>query len=247
MRAAAIAATLAELAEDGYSALSLERVARRAGVNKTTLYRRWGTREELVLEAMLERAGEHISVPDTGSLREDLLELARTAAANAASPEVAAMARAVAAESPRDSRLAAANSRFWAERLALDGVIVERAIERGEVAAGTEPAEVIEAVIGPIHLRLLLTGEPVDRALPRADRRHRRRRHQEPLDVRLREQPEREAREADHHGEHPVLRADRLLGVVVERERAVVREHQRRHVAGDDEADLEVPGGVRRR
>ena len=73
------------------------------------------------------------------------------------------MARAVAAESPHDSRLAAANSRFWAERLALDGTIVERAIERGEVASGTEPTVVIEAVIGPIHLRLLLTGEPVDR------------------------------------------------------------------------------------
>jgi AcrR family transcriptional regulator len=164
VRTAAIEATLAELAENGYAALSLEKVARRAGVAKTTLYRRWGTREELVLEAMLERAGEHISVPDTGSLREDLLELARTAAANAASPEVSAMARAVAAESPHDSRLAAANRRFWAERLTLDAAIVERAIERGEVAAGTDPRRVIEAVLGPIHLRLLLTGEPVDRS-----------------------------------------------------------------------------------
>jgi AcrR family transcriptional regulator len=164
VRAAAIAATLAELAESGYSALSLERVARRAGVHKTTLYRRWGTREDLVLEAMLARAGQRISVPDTGSLREDLLELARTAAANAATPEVAAMARAVAAEAPYDSRLAAANQRFWAERLALDGVVVERAIERGEVAPGTDPQRIIESVIGPIHLRLLLTGEPIDRA-----------------------------------------------------------------------------------
>ena len=162
VRANVIAATLAELGERGYAALSLDSVARRAGVHKTTLYRRWGTREELVLEAMLERAGEHISVPDTGSLRDDLLTLARTAAANAASPEVAAMARTVAAESPHDGRLAAANRQFWAERLALDGVIVERAIARGEVAAGTDPGRVIEAVIGPIHLRLLLTGEPVD-------------------------------------------------------------------------------------
>lgn len=164
VRDAAIAATLAELAEGGYASLSLERVGRRAGVHKTTLYRRWGSREELVLEAMLERAADHISVPDTGSLREDLLELVRTAAANAASPEVAAMARAVAAESPHDGRLAAANRRFWAERLELDGVIVERAIERGEVAAGTDPRRVIEAVLGPIHLRLLLTGERVDRS-----------------------------------------------------------------------------------
>jgi AcrR family transcriptional regulator len=162
VRTAAISATLAELAENGYAGLSLERIARRAGVNKTSLYRRWGTREQLVLEAMLERAGEHVSVPDTGSLRDDLLALASSAAANASTPEVAAMARAVAAESPRDGQLTAASKRFWAERLALDGVIVERAIERGEVRRGTEPSEVIEAVIGPIHLRLLLTHEPVD-------------------------------------------------------------------------------------
>lgn len=164
IRAAALAATLAELADRGYTALSLEGVAQRAGVHKTTLYRRWGSREELVLEAMLERAGEHISVPDTGSLRDDLCELARTAAVNAASPEVAAMARAVAAGAPYDNRLAAANRRFWAARLDLDGSIVERAIARGDVPPGTDPRTVIEAVLGPIHLRLLLTGEPVDRA-----------------------------------------------------------------------------------
>jgi AcrR family transcriptional regulator len=164
VRAAVVAATLAELADGGYPTLSMEQVARRAGVNKTTLYRRWGTREELVLEAMLDRAAEHIPVPDTGSLREDLLELARRAAANAASPDVAAMAHAVAGEPGKDSRLAAANRRFWAERLSLDGVIVERAIARGEVATDTDPRVVVEAVIGPIHLRLLLTREPVDSA-----------------------------------------------------------------------------------
>jgi AcrR family transcriptional regulator len=164
IRAATLAATLAELADRGYTALSLEGVARRAGVHKTTLYRRWGSREELVLEAMLERAGEHITVPDTGSLRNDLRELARTAAANAASPEVAAMARAVAAGAPHDNRLATANNRFWSARLALDGAIVERAITRGDVPADTDPRTVIEAVLGPIHLRLLLTGEPVDHA-----------------------------------------------------------------------------------
>jgi AcrR family transcriptional regulator len=164
VRAAAIAATLAELAENGYSALSIERVAHRAGVHKTTLYRRWRTREELVLEAMLERTSERVSVPDTGSLRKDLFELARTAAANAATPEVAAMAQTVAAESPYNSELAAANRRFWVTRLALDAVIVERAIARGEVEPGIEPQQVIESVVGPIHLRLLLTGEPIDEA-----------------------------------------------------------------------------------
>jgi AcrR family transcriptional regulator len=162
VRAASIAATLAELAEGGYAALSLERIAHRAGVNPTSLYRRWGNRERLVLEAMLEQVAQHVSVPDTGSLRDDLLELARTAAANAARPEVAAMARAVVAQAPHDAELAAANEAFWAERLALDGTIVERAIERGDIDGATDPTQVIESVIGPIHLRLLLTGRPID-------------------------------------------------------------------------------------
>ncbi len=162
VREAVIAATLAELAESGYAGLSLEGVARRAGVHKTTLYRRWGTREDLVLEAILDQVGAHVAVADTGVLRDDLLELARTAARNAVAPEVAAMARTVAAESPHNPRLAEANRRFWAERLAIDGVIVERAIGRGEIAEGTDPQQVIESVIGPIHLRLLLTDEPVD-------------------------------------------------------------------------------------
>jgi AcrR family transcriptional regulator len=161
VRAATIAATLAELAEGGYAGLSLERIARRAGVNPTSLYRRWGNRERLVLEAMLEQVAQHVSVPDTGSLRDDLLELARNAAANAARPEVAAMARAVAAQAPYDAELAAANEAFWAERLALDGAIVKRAIERGEIDGSTDPTQVIESVIGPIHLRLLLTGQPL--------------------------------------------------------------------------------------
>jgi hypothetical protein len=53
--------------------------------------------------------------------------------------------------------------RFWDERLALDGMIVEQAIERGEVAPDTQPRQLIESVLGPIHLRLLLTGEPMSR------------------------------------------------------------------------------------
>jgi AcrR family transcriptional regulator len=155
---------LAELADRGYAALSLENVARRSGVHKTTLYRRWGTREDLVLEAMLDRADLNITVPDTGSLREDLLQLARTAATNAATPEVAAMARAVVAQADHDPTLDTARRRFWTARLALDATIVERAIQRGEILPNTDPRTVIESIIGPIHLRLLLTGEPVDHA-----------------------------------------------------------------------------------
>jgi AcrR family transcriptional regulator len=163
VRAAAISATLAELAENGYAGLSLERVARRAGVNKTSLYRRWGSREQLVLEAMLERAGEHVSLPDTGSLRDDLLALASAGAATASAAAGNAVVRAVAAAGPHDEALAAANARFWSERLEMDAEIVRRAVARGEAPEGIDAKAVIEAVLGPVYFRLIVTGEPPDR------------------------------------------------------------------------------------
>jgi AcrR family transcriptional regulator len=164
VRAAVLAATIEELAEAGYSALTLDGVARRAGVHKTTLYRRWGAREALVLEAMLEHVGERVPVPDTGSLRDDLLALASAGAATASTPAGEAVVRAVVAAGAHDPALAAANHRFWTERLAMDGEIVTRAIERGEVRPGTDPEAVIEAVLGPVYFRLLVTGEQPDRA-----------------------------------------------------------------------------------
>ena len=160
MRASALAATIDELAESGYAALTLDAVATRAGVHKTTLYRRWGTREALVLDAMLALAGERIEIADTGSLAGDLMALATTSARTAGSPQGQAVVRAVVAAGAHDEPLADASHRFWTERLALDGEIVERAIARGEIPAGTDPRTVIEAVLGPIYFRLLVTAEP---------------------------------------------------------------------------------------
>ena len=67
IRAAALHAALEELAEVGYAAFSLDAVARRAGAHKTTLYRRWGTPDDLLLEAMTEAAQESVPIPDSGA------------------------------------------------------------------------------------------------------------------------------------------------------------------------------------
>ena len=109
MRAAALEATIEELAESGYAGLTLGAVADRAGVNKTTLYRRWGTREALVLDAMLSMAGERIPIADTGSLKGDLTALANGSAATAGSPQGQAVVRAVVAAGAHDAPLAAAS------------------------------------------------------------------------------------------------------------------------------------------
>jgi AcrR family transcriptional regulator len=164
IRAAVLEATLEELADGGYASFSLESVARRAGVHKTTLYRRWGTRERLLLDAMLERARDVVPVPDTGLLRGDLLELARSVAASLAAPESEAVVRAAAGIGPRDPALMEAVRSFWDERLRLDGAIMERAIARGEARPDADPEPVIEAVLGAVYMRLLVTARPLDDA-----------------------------------------------------------------------------------
>ncbi|MEU6641767.1 TetR/AcrR family transcriptional regulator [Saccharomonospora sp. NPDC046836] len=160
VRAAVLSAALAELAESGYHALSLDGVARRAGVHKTTVYRRWGTREALLFDAINARADEYVPIPDNGSLRADLLDLTRDAITNLSTPHVQAVARSAVALAPYDAAVATTNTAFWTERLAVDGIVVERAISRGEIAP-TDPTEVIEAVIGPAYMRVLVTGRPV--------------------------------------------------------------------------------------
>jgi AcrR family transcriptional regulator len=157
-----IAATLAELVDRGYSAVSLDGVAARAAVHKTTVYRRWRTKEALVLDAMLEQASQTVAVPDTGSLRGDLLELARRSATIQTSPAGEAVVRAVAGEASGNPQMAAASRRFWAERLDLDRTILQRARDRGELGAKAQRRPVIEALLGPLYFRLLVTGEPLD-------------------------------------------------------------------------------------
>ena len=162
VRAAVVAATLAELSDRGYSGVSLDGVAARAEVHKTTVYRRWRTKESLVLDAMLEQAAQTVAVPDTGSLRGDLLELARRSVAIQTSPAGEAVVRAVAGEALGNPAIAAASRRFWAERLELDRTIVARARDRGEIGPRTQSWPVIEMVLGPLYFRLLVTGEPLD-------------------------------------------------------------------------------------
>src|SRR5215470_1048367 len=86
VRSAVLDATAQILLEKGLDGLSVAEIAQRAGVNETSIYRRWGTRENVGLEVALSRAELAIPIPDTGSLRGDLLVLARGIAAYQQSP-----------------------------------------------------------------------------------------------------------------------------------------------------------------
>ncbi|MEU9320370.1 TetR/AcrR family transcriptional regulator [Streptomyces sp. NPDC048295] len=167
-RAAVRDAVLTGLVEHGYPGLTVEYVAEHSGIHKTTLYRRWGNLEGLLVDA-LDLAGEDSwAPPDTGSLEGDLRALARTTAAAFEDPAAAAAPTAFIAAAFQSERAAEALNAFYTERFARCEAIVARAVSRRELDRRTDAAALVRAVVAPLFLRLFITREPVDGTL--ADR-----------------------------------------------------------------------------
>jgi len=162
VRAAVLAATLAELAQNGYAALTVDGVARRSGVHKTTVYRRWKDRESLVADAVTDLAATQVPVPDTHDVAADFRSYVRSLARYLASPAGRAALAATVSDAARIPEIAEAKHRFFQDRFRRMEPVVSGAIARGELPAGTDPAEVVRTLIAPIYLRLLVTAEPVD-------------------------------------------------------------------------------------
>jgi AcrR family transcriptional regulator len=164
VRAAVHAATLAELLDKGYAALSVENIAQRAGVHKTTVYRRWTDRDSLLVDAMAEHLATEIPVPDTGAIETDLRALARSLVQTYTGPTGQAILAAMFTGAAHLPEIAAAKRHVFDDRLARAQPVVIRAIERGELARDTDAAELFKTLAAPIYLRLLITAEPVDEA-----------------------------------------------------------------------------------
>ncbi|MFE6055215.1 TetR/AcrR family transcriptional regulator [Kitasatospora sp. NPDC056446] len=165
VREAVLAAAMEMLAEGGVTRLSIAGVAARAGVNETTVYRRWGSREKLVLDAMLAASDEGIPVPDTGAVRTDLAAFARALAGYTATPLGRAVVRS-AALGADDPALAESWQAFWQSRLDQAGAIVRRAVERGELPAETDTVLALELLSAPIQARALLGHRAIEPDLP---------------------------------------------------------------------------------
>jgi len=160
VRAAVIDATLTALLAHGLDDLSIAEVARSAGVHPTTIYRRWGDKSNLALDAALSGTEAEIPAPDTGSLRGDLLAVIRGIAAFLRTPLGELLVRiALRHDLPEYE---AARGGYWLQRFQIGGALLERARKRGELRADADPLLALEALVGPMHLRLLLTGEPLD-------------------------------------------------------------------------------------
>jgi AcrR family transcriptional regulator len=125
---------LAELAERGYEALTMEGVAARAGTGKASLYRRWSGKRNLVLAAVQAGVPDPEDLPDAGSLRADLLAYLSQVAAHLRGPAGPAL-RAILADVPGDPAGAAASYRATHRRRSAERlrILAGRAVTRGEL------------------------------------------------------------------------------------------------------------------
>ncbi|MFB7612729.1 TetR/AcrR family transcriptional regulator [Kitasatospora sp. NPDC056181] len=157
-----VAATLAEVTEKGYDGLTVDAVAARSGVHKATLYRRWNGVDGLVADALTASADRPWPLPDTGDLAGDLRRIAHEVYAVFTDPELGPTPTALITAAQRSDVGATALRAFFAARHRQAAAVAERAVERGELPAGTDGAEVIRAATAPIYYRLFVTGEPLD-------------------------------------------------------------------------------------
>jgi AcrR family transcriptional regulator len=158
----AIFAAAAELiGERGYDGFSMAAVADRAGVAKTTVYRRWPTRSHLVLETMT--SVMRVSLIDSGDLRADLVSFARTLAAGLRAPGTRRLVAEVSLASAQQPELADAFQRLFTQRRGTALTTLHRAQAAGELRAGVDPELLIDQLSGALHYRMMLGGDgPTD-------------------------------------------------------------------------------------
>ncbi len=161
VRQAVLDAAFAELGEKGYGGLSIEAVAQRSGVAKTTVYRRWPTRDELVADALDSRSDRNERIPDTGSIRGDLKEFCEGVRAKLTSNHGKAMLKSLVAAVDQSPEIVETVERFWRERRDVGGDLIERWIRRGVLRPETDADLLVEAILAPIYLRVLLPGGPL--------------------------------------------------------------------------------------
>jgi AcrR family transcriptional regulator len=156
-------AALEVLAHAGYRGFRIDDVAQRAQVNKTTIYRRWPTKIELVRAAMAAHAEKRIVFPDTGTLRSDLLVAGRAVVSLASAPQGQAIIRVMIGEGS-DPEVAELERAVRSNFEALPTAILANAVARGELSPGVDHRVIFDAFFGAIHHRIFMMNETVTKA-----------------------------------------------------------------------------------
>jgi AcrR family transcriptional regulator len=149
-------ATLTQLAELGFERLSIPQVADIAGVNKTSIYRRWPTKANLVQDALATPLSHANEAPNTGALRTDLIALSSTVAAFMQSRVGTALIRIMLAEGGNPEVRALANAAYSEAGKHGPWIVIQRAIERGELNGNVDPSLMLFTIAGAIMHRVFV-------------------------------------------------------------------------------------------
>jgi AcrR family transcriptional regulator len=156
------AATLELVAEVGIHDFRMDDVAERAGVGKAAIYRRYRSKDELVTATVAAMVSE-ITIPDTGSTREDLLALMREAVEVYGDPIKAGVMPSLVGAMPQRPELArAVRDGFLAQRRAALRAVLDRGVARGDLRADLDVELALDVLGGALFYRLLITGGPID-------------------------------------------------------------------------------------
>jgi AcrR family transcriptional regulator len=159
---AILAATLELVAEVGIHDFRMDDVAERAGVGKAAIYRRYRSKDELVTATVAALVSE-ITVPDTGSTREDLLALMRGAVEVYGDPIKAGVMPSLVGAMPQRPELArAVRDGFLSQRRAALRAVLDRGVARGDLRADLDVELALDVLGGALFYRLLVTGGPID-------------------------------------------------------------------------------------
>ncbi|MFE3887512.1 TetR/AcrR family transcriptional regulator [Streptomyces lydicus] len=156
------AAVFEELAAAGFARMSIEGIARRAGVGKTAVYRRWRSKLHLVLDVVSAVAAAGMPTPDTGSLSGDVRMLLEVAARALRHPMASQIIPDLLAEAARSPELASAlKAALHDSQEGMATAMVARAVERGEIPAGADGRLALDLLTGPLYWRLLVVRDEV--------------------------------------------------------------------------------------
>jgi AcrR family transcriptional regulator len=164
VRDAVLRAAADLLVEDGLEGIELTAVAQRAGVGKSTVYRRWGSVPGLVADLLVDMADTSSPRPSTGALRSDLLTQARLIRRTLIDDRQGRLFKAIIAAATCDAVTANALADFYRNRIDEVSPVVVEAVARGEAPQGTDPSEVIRQLSAPLYYRFLTDTRPLTTA-----------------------------------------------------------------------------------
>ncbi|SHM32288.1 transcriptional regulator, TetR family [Anaerosporobacter mobilis DSM 15930] len=154
-------ATYELLLEQGFAGVTIEGIAKKAGVSKVTIYKWWQNKSSLALDAFFDATETILPVPDTGSIKEDLFQQVKNLSEFINSPKGKIIAEFI-AEGQYDSEFAKEyRSRYFVPRRLISHQIFERGIQRDEIYEDTNIELYTDLIFAPIFYRLLITGDVI--------------------------------------------------------------------------------------